>query len=122
MCRQMCAGLRFLHRACVIHRDLKPANILIDMERKFHLKIADFGLARVLDRCAAVCGLAVVGSGCVCARECVFVLVCVCVCVCACLLSRNQSKMFKPDVCLQMCVKETHKYEKKPTENSRWGP
>mmetsp|Transcript_52427 Transcript_52427/g.76763 ORF Transcript_52427/g.76763 Transcript_52427/m.76763 type:complete len:526 (-) Transcript_52427:283-1860(-) len=49
MCRQMCAGLRFLHRACVIHRDLKPANILIDMERKFHLKIADFGLARVLD-------------------------------------------------------------------------
>lgn len=42
-------GMRFLHRACVIHRDLKPANILIDVERKFHLKIADFGLARVLD-------------------------------------------------------------------------
>ena len=47
--RQLCAGLRFLHRACVIHRDLKPANILIDVERKYHLKIADFGLARVLD-------------------------------------------------------------------------
>jgi mitogen-activated protein kinase 1/3 len=45
--------MRFLHRACVIHRDLKPANILIDAERQFHLKIADFGLARVLDTEAA---------------------------------------------------------------------
>ena len=51
--RQLCAGMRFLHRACVIHRDLKPANILIDMERHYHLKIADFGLARVLDAEAA---------------------------------------------------------------------
>jgi len=49
MIRQLCAAVAFLHRVCVIHRDLKPANILIDVERNFHLKVADFGLARVLD-------------------------------------------------------------------------
>jgi serine/threonine protein kinase len=49
MARQLCSGVAFLHRACVIHRDLKPANILVDMDRGLLLKIADFGLARVLD-------------------------------------------------------------------------
>ena len=49
LARQLCTGVAFLHRACVIHRDLKPANILIDVDRGFLLKIADFGLARVLD-------------------------------------------------------------------------
>lgn len=58
MIRQLCTGLSFLHRACVIHRDLKPANILIDTSRGLQLKIADFGLARVLapDAAQAVCG------------------------------------------------------------------
>jgi len=51
--RQLCAGVCFLHRACVIHRDLKPANILVNTAQGLRLKIADFGFARVLDTCAA---------------------------------------------------------------------
>ena len=58
MIRQLCTGVSFLHRACIIHRDLKPANILIDAGRGLQLKIADFGLARVLARDTArtICG------------------------------------------------------------------
>uniref|UniRef100_A0A7S0E323 Protein kinase domain-containing protein n=1 Tax=Hanusia phi TaxID=3032 RepID=A0A7S0E323_9CRYP len=46
--RQLCEGVRYLHNSFVIHRDLKPANILIEPDR-LHLKIADFGLARVME-------------------------------------------------------------------------
>lgn len=46
--KQMCMGVRYLHHSCVIHRDLKPANILIDTT-SWRLKIADFGLSRVLE-------------------------------------------------------------------------
>mmetsp|Transcript_24304 Transcript_24304/g.56211 ORF Transcript_24304/g.56211 Transcript_24304/m.56211 type:complete len:371 (+) Transcript_24304:89-1201(+) len=47
--KQMCMGVRYLHHSCVIHRDLKPANILIDTQ-SWGLKIADFGLSRVLEQ------------------------------------------------------------------------
>jgi serine/threonine protein kinase len=50
---QLCEGVKFMHRSCVIHRDLKPANILIDPDTLV-TKIADFGLARVLDHEFAV--------------------------------------------------------------------
>lgn len=43
--RQIAAGVKALHEKFV-HRDLKPENILIDFEG--HLRIADFGLAKVL--------------------------------------------------------------------------
>ena len=44
---QILIGLKYLHSANVIHRDLKPANILIDC-RDCTIKIADFGLSRVV--------------------------------------------------------------------------
>ncbi len=44
---QILAGLKYLHSANVIHRDLKPANILISCT-DCTIKIADFGLARVV--------------------------------------------------------------------------
>eukprot|EP00281_Chroomonas_sp_CCMP1168_P013472 CAMPEP_0206279016 /NCGR_PEP_ID=MMETSP0047_2-20121206/37777_1 /ASSEMBLY_ACC=CAM_ASM_000192 /TAXON_ID=195065 /ORGANISM="Chroomonas mesostigmatica_cf, Strain CCMP1168" /LENGTH=462 /DNA_ID=CAMNT_0053708897 /DNA_START=253 /DNA_END=1641 /DNA_ORIENTATION=- len=46
--KQLCEGIRYLHHSCVIHRDLKPANILVDT-KTWVLKIADFGLSRVLE-------------------------------------------------------------------------
>lgn len=45
---QICAALQFAHEEGIVHRDIKPENILID--KKGRIKIADFGLARLLDQ------------------------------------------------------------------------
>ena len=45
---QLLRGLKYIHSANVLHRDLKPMNLLINVEDLI-LKIADFGLARVVD-------------------------------------------------------------------------
>jgi serine/threonine protein kinase len=44
--QQVCDALQHAHDTGVIHRDIKPENILID--RNGHVKIADFGLAKLL--------------------------------------------------------------------------
>ena len=45
---QVCEGLQFAHEEGIVHRDIKPENILLD--KKGRVKIADFGLAKLLDR------------------------------------------------------------------------
>ncbi len=45
---QICEALQFAHDEGVVHRDIKPENILLD--RKGRVKIADFGIAKVLDQ------------------------------------------------------------------------
>jgi predicted Ser/Thr protein kinase len=45
---QICDALQYAHDAGVVHRDIKPENILLD--RKGRVKLADFGLAKLLGR------------------------------------------------------------------------
>ena len=42
---QLLRALKFIHSAKVLHRDLKPSNIFVDLDG--HVRIGDFGLARV---------------------------------------------------------------------------
>ena len=43
---QVCDALQYAHDEGIVHRDIKPENILLD--RKGRVKIADFGLAKLL--------------------------------------------------------------------------
>ena len=48
---QVCEAVAYAHRHLVVHRDLKPSNILVaDDERAApHVKLLDFGIAKLLD-------------------------------------------------------------------------
>src|SRR5436309_2958721 len=43
---QICDALQYAHDQGIVHRDIKPENILLD--RKGRVKVADFGLARLM--------------------------------------------------------------------------
>ena len=45
---QICDALQYAHDEGVVHRDIKPENVLVD--RKGRVKVADFGLAKILNR------------------------------------------------------------------------
>ena len=49
---RVCDALAYAHRRGVIHRDIKPSNIMVDADGQ--VKIADFGLVKVIDNDSAL--------------------------------------------------------------------
>src|ERR1019366_1596936 len=47
---QICDALQYAHDQGIVHRDIKPENILLD--RRGRVKVADFGLARIIGEVA----------------------------------------------------------------------
>ncbi|HZQ48260.1 MAG TPA: protein kinase [Verrucomicrobiae bacterium] len=45
---QICEALQYAHEQGIVHRDIKPENILLDKNGR--VKIADFGIAKLLDQ------------------------------------------------------------------------
>ena len=45
---QICDALQYAHDAGVVHRDIKPENILLD--KRGRVKIADFGIAKLMEQ------------------------------------------------------------------------
>ncbi|KAF9879250.1 hypothetical protein CkaCkLH20_03483 [Colletotrichum karsti] len=44
---QLFQGIKYLHDRNIVHRDIKPENILM-VDKDLHVKIADFGLAKII--------------------------------------------------------------------------
>ncbi len=52
---KICEALQFAHERGIVHRDIKPENILLDKQGR--VKIADFGIAKIVGPEAAGAGL-----------------------------------------------------------------
>jgi len=59
--RQVLSGLAHAHEQGIIHRDIKPANIVVSQKSGLgdHVKILDFGLARIADAPKVTTGIVV---------------------------------------------------------------
>lgn len=57
---QICHALQYAHDQGVVHRDIKPENVLLD--RSGTVKIADFGLAKLVGRAGPGDGLTTTGQ------------------------------------------------------------
>lgn len=49
MAAQMCLAVAYIHQKDVVHRDLKPENVLLTDTEPPICKIADFGLAKIVN-------------------------------------------------------------------------
>ena len=49
---QICNALQYAHQEGIVHRDIKPENILL--RKDYRVKIADFGLAKLLGHSSAI--------------------------------------------------------------------
>jgi serine/threonine protein kinase len=64
LAEQMFVALEFAHAQGVIHRDLKPDNVLLALrDDGVQVKIADFGLAKIMDEALGSGGMTRAGSG-----------------------------------------------------------
>ena len=57
---QLCRALARAHAENVVHRDVKPANIMLTAEG--HVKVADFGVARLAEGSSEGAGATIVGT------------------------------------------------------------
>jgi serine/threonine protein kinase len=56
----LAGALAYVHAQGVVHRDVKPANILIDAEG--HARLADFGIARLVDTSSVTLAGTMIGT------------------------------------------------------------